>query len=73
MHSIDIEVSITRASELIEAGGPVVVALIGMSVIGLAVLLLKVWQFFAQNIDKREFIEQAISAWHHSVWPLFFS
>ena len=64
MHSIDIEVSITRASELIEAGGPVVVALIGMSVIGLAVLLLKVWQFFAQNIDKREFIEQAISAWH---------
>ncbi len=63
MHSINIDLSIARANELIEAGGPVVVALIVMSIIGLAVLLLKTWQFFILKIDKREFIEQAMTAW----------
>jgi len=63
MHSIDVELSITRAGELIEAGGPVVVALIGMSIVGLAVLLLKTWQFFVLKLDKRDFIEQVMAAW----------
>lgn len=63
MHSIDVDVSIGRASNLIEAGGPVVVLLIAMSVLGLAILLLKTWQFYAFKIDKREFIEQAMAAW----------
>lgn len=47
----------------IDAGGPVVVILIAMSVIGLAVLLLKVWQFYRLELDRRGFIPQAISAW----------
>ncbi len=63
MHSTDIEVSVSRINTLIEAGGPVVIALIGMSVIGLAVLLLKNWQFFALQLEKRGFIEPAIEAW----------
>ncbi|MFK7793736.1 MAG: MotA/TolQ/ExbB proton channel family protein [Gammaproteobacteria bacterium] len=63
MHSVDIEVSVSRANTLIEAGGPVVIALIGMSVIGLAVLLLKNWQFFAIQFEKRGFIEPALDAW----------
>lgn len=63
MHSTDIAVSVSRASALIEAGGPVVVALIGMSVIGLAVLLLKSWQFFSLHLEKRGFIEPVIAAW----------
>ena len=63
MHSVEVEMSLSRASELVEAGGPVVVMLIGMSIIGLAVLLLKLWQFFALKIDKRDFIEQAMAAW----------
>lgn len=63
MHSINVDVSIGRAKDLIEAGGPVVILLIGMSIIGLAVLLLKTWQFYAFKIDKREFIEQAMAAW----------
>ena len=63
MHSTDIEVSATRVSILIEAGGPVVIALIGMSVIGLAVLLLKTWQFYKLHLEKRGFIELAITAW----------
>ena len=65
MHSVDLEININRASEFIDAGGPVVIALIVMSIIGLTVLLLKIWQFFVQQIDKREFIEQAINAWRN--------
>jgi biopolymer transport protein ExbB len=63
MHSTEIEVSVTRLNTLIEAGGPVVIVLIGMSVIGFAVLLLKNWQFFALQLEKRGFIEPAINAW----------
>ncbi len=63
MHSVDIEVSVSRVSTLIEAGGPVAIVLIGMSVIGFAVLLLKQWQFFALQLEKRGFIEPAINAW----------
>ena len=63
MHSTELEVSVSRVSTLIEAGGPVVIALIGMSIIGLAVLLLKSWQFFSLHLDKRGFIEPAIAAW----------
>jgi biopolymer transport protein ExbB len=63
MYSTDIEVSVSRVNTLIEAGGPVVIALICMSVIGLAVLLLKNWQFFALQFEKRGFIEPAIDAW----------
>ena len=63
MHSVEVEMSLSRASEMVEAGGPVVVMLIGMSIIGLAVLLLKLWQFFVLKIDKRDFIEQAMAAW----------
>ena len=63
MHSVDIEVSVSHVNTLIEAGGPVVIALIGMSVIGLAVFLLKNWQFFALQLEKRGFIEPALDAW----------
>ena len=63
MHSTDIEVSVSRINTLIEAGGPVVIALIGMSIIGVTVLLLKNWQFFALQFEKRGFIEPAIDAW----------
>ncbi len=66
MHSTDIEVSVSRVNTLIEAGGPVVIALIGMSVIGLAVLLLKNWQFFSLRLERREFIEPAINAWKNN-------
>ena len=63
MHSTDIEVSVNRVNTLIEAGGPVVIALITMSIVGFAVLLLKNWQFFALHLEKRGFIEPALNAW----------
>ncbi len=44
---------IDRAHELIRAGGPVVVILMGLSVVVLAVLLVKLWQFRACRIGDR--------------------
>ncbi len=63
MHTIDVEVSVTQAGEILQAGGPVVIALIIMSILGLAVLLLKLWQFFILKLERRDFIEKAINAW----------
>lgn len=63
MHTIDVEISFTRANEILQAGGPVVIALIMMSILGLAVLLLKLWQFFILKLERRDFIEKAINAW----------
>ena len=63
MHSEDVNFSIDKLNTLVDAGGPVVVALIGMSVIGLAVLLIKLWQFHSLKLERRDFIDDAIDAW----------
>ena len=63
MHSIDIDFDVTRINSLLEAGGPVVAILGVMSVAGLAVIVVKIWQFFRLQLDKRDFIELALSAW----------
>lgn len=55
--------SITQLSLFIETGGPIVVILIVMSVIGLAVLLLKLWQFFYLRLWHTCFITPALNAW----------
>ncbi len=65
MQAADVNFSISNLHTLIEAGGPVIVALIAMSIIGLAVLLLKLWQFYSLNIEKRDFIDSAIDAWRN--------
>lgn len=56
--------ALTSIVELIELGGAVVIVLIAMSVLGLAILLLKCWQFAVVRISDRRFIEPALSAWH---------
>lgn len=66
MHSTDIEVGITRINTLVEAGGPIVVALIIMSVLGLTVLIIKSWQFFALQLNNLAFIQPAIHAWREN-------
>ena len=63
MHSIDIGANASRVVTMLEAGGPVVAILGVMSVIGLAVVLIKIWQFFRLDIDKRNFIPPALQAW----------
>jgi biopolymer transport protein ExbB len=49
-----------RAIELIQAGGPVVVILIGFSVVALAIILVKLWQFSRVQIGDRKTAREAI-------------
>ena len=63
MHTIDIKINLDQISDLIDAGGPVVIILITMSIIGLAALLLKSWQFYNLKINKKDFIPAAIDSW----------
>lgn len=50
--------------QVVQLGGPIVVILAAMSVLGLAILLLKTWQFVAVRVSDRSFIEPALNAWH---------
>lgn len=49
--------------ELLRLGGPVVAVLGIMSVFGLAIALLKIWQFAGARVYRRRFIEPALSQW----------
>jgi biopolymer transport protein ExbB len=46
-----------------EIGGPVVGVLGAMSVIALAIILLKLWQFMALRVGAHGFIEPALASW----------
>lgn len=50
--------------EIIALGGPVVLVLIAMSVLGLAIVMLKCWQFYSVRVWDRRFIEPALATWH---------
>ncbi len=56
-------IDIAGLFELLELGGPVVVVLLGMSVFGLAIGLLKCWQFASVRVGRRRFIEPALADW----------
>lgn len=47
----------------LQAGGPVIVILLVLSVIALAIILLKLWQFATLRIGSRRFVEEALSHW----------
>jgi biopolymer transport protein ExbB len=53
------------ASEIIRAGGPVLLILLAMSIVGLSVVLLKLWQFLRLRQKDQRRIELAIRDWHH--------
>lgn len=53
------------ASEIISAGGPVLLLLLAMSIVGLSVVLLKLWQFLRLRNKDQQRIELAIRDWHH--------
>lgn len=57
--------SLDTLMELLELGGPVVALLMLMSVYGLAIVALKLWQFRTIRLGDRRFIEPAIEAWRH--------
>ncbi|WP_111748507.1 MotA/TolQ/ExbB proton channel family protein [Salinisphaera orenii] len=49
--------------KLVQLGGPVVAILIAMAVVGLAIMLLKCWQYASARTGKRRFIEPALEQW----------
>lgn len=49
--------------QIVDAGGPVVMVLIGVAVITLAVALYKIWQFAASGVGRHRALRRAVSAW----------
>lgn len=49
--------------DLLRLGGPVVAVLVAMSVVGLAIVLLKCWQYASARVGKRSFIAPALEQW----------
>lgn len=56
-------IDFTAPAELIRIGGPVVAVLGVMSIFGLAIILLKLWQFAAFRVGDRAFVEPALEDW----------
>ena len=53
----------SAAFELLSLGGPVVAVLGVLSVFGLAIVLLKLWQFASVRLGDRSFVEPALADW----------
>ncbi|MEO4042882.1 MotA/TolQ/ExbB proton channel family protein [Hoeflea sp. CAU 1731] len=53
------------ASSLVELGGPVVAILLGLSVIALALIILKFVQFFHSGVGSRKNARTALHLWTH--------
>lgn len=54
---------LNNLAHLVSLGGPIVAVLLAMSVFGLAIVLLKLWQFAGQRVGRRRFVEPALSNW----------
>lgn len=52
-----------QALALLQAGGPVIIILLILSIIALAIILLKLWQFAALRIGSRRFVDEALAYW----------
>jgi len=50
---------------IVETGGPVVVILLSVSVIALAVVLYKLWQFRAAGVGRHRILLEAMEHWDH--------
>jgi len=50
-------------AHLLQAGGPVVLILLAMSVVALTIILLKLWQFHAVRPGERRIAMEALSLW----------
>ncbi len=55
----------TTAASLVELGGPVVAILLVLSVIAVALILLKLFQFFHWRVGARKQIDAALHLWTH--------
>ncbi|MEX0922437.1 MAG: MotA/TolQ/ExbB proton channel family protein [Rhodovibrionaceae bacterium] len=52
-----------RGWELLQAGGPVVAILLVLSILALAIVLIKLWQFRAARVGARRHARQALRLW----------
>lgn len=52
---------VERLQGILELGGPVVVILLGLSVLALTVILWKLWQFAAMGVGRHKTIRQAVA------------
>ena len=52
-----------RASFLLGAGGPVLIILLILSVIALAIILMKIWQFRQLGLAEHGFVQHALDYW----------
>lgn len=59
------DINVQSLMDLLALGGPVVAVLMLMSVYGLAIAGLKLWQFYAVRLGDRKFIEPALDAWRN--------
>ena len=57
--------SLHQMIALLDAGGPVAIVLIVLSVIVLALTLLKIWHYFLIQLDARKFIPLALDYWRN--------
>lgn len=53
----------THSLELLQEGGPVMVVLLGFSILALAIILLKLYQFARLRIGARGFLDDAVAQW----------
>ncbi len=60
---------IENMQQLFDLGGPVVAILIVLSVIALAMILLKVWQFGRLGVGSSVDVSGALTAWESGEWP----
>lgn len=54
---------LSQLQKMIDAGGPVMIVLLIMSVIALSIVLLKLWQFFRMGLGNYQAINAAIQQW----------
>jgi biopolymer transport protein ExbB len=53
----------SRIAGVLELGGPVVGLLLAISIISLALILLKYWQFFRAGLGRQTTLQRALSSW----------
>ena len=63
MPTANLDPLLTPIRSILDLGGPVVAILLGVSVVSLAVVLLKLFQFWHGHVGRRGRAEQAVALW----------
>jgi biopolymer transport protein ExbB len=60
---IFVKTVIEKLSDIYDLGGPVVVLMLGLSVLSLGVIFWKIWQFYRLGVGRNAHISAAIAEW----------